>query len=109
MNWEDSVNVYKAEYTTKSADAIRGDSRAVYWDDETFSRLLFFHYKGKGIWLGDWVCFINSMQICAVAGCGISESMIYIHISDKLYQLIFANILLLVTKEYVSLHQRKQR
>lgn len=49
------------------------------------------------------------MQICDVAGCVISEGMIYIHISDKLYQLIFANILLLVTKEYVSLHQRKQR
>ena len=49
------------------------------------------------------------MQICDVAGCGISEGMIYIHISDKLYQLIFANLLLLVTKEYVSLHQRKQR
>ena len=86
----------------------RDGSRAVYWGDETFSRLLFLGCKGKGIWFEDWVCFINNMQICAVAGCGISEGMIYIHISDKLYQLIFANILLLVTKEYVSLHQRKR-
>ena len=98
-----------SEDITKSIEAIRGDFRAVYWGDETFSRLLFFCYKGKGIQLVDWVCFINNMQICDVAGCGISEGMIYFHISDKLYQLIFANILLLVTKEYVSLHQRKQR
>ena len=63
----------------------RGGSRAVYWGDETFSRLLFFRYKGKGIWFEDWVCFINNMQICAVAGCGISEGMIYIHILDKRY------------------------
>lgn len=27
MKWEDSIDVYKAEYTTKSADAIRDDFR----------------------------------------------------------------------------------
>ena len=38
-----------SEDITKSIEAIRGDFRAVYWGDETFSRLLFFCYKGKGI------------------------------------------------------------
>lgn len=38
-----------SEDITKFIEAIRDDFRTVYWGDETFSRLLFFCYKGKGI------------------------------------------------------------
>ena len=36
-----------SEDITKSIEAIRGDFRTVYWDDETFSRLLFFLLQGQ--------------------------------------------------------------
>lgn len=47
MDWKDSVDVYKAEYTAKSANAIRGDFRAVYLDEKKNKVAVFGGYNQR--------------------------------------------------------------
>ena len=47
MDWEDSIDVYQAEYTAKSADTIRSDFRAVCLDEKKNKVAIFGGYNQR--------------------------------------------------------------